>query len=38
MDLLIATHALAEGCTLVTADRAFAQVPGLEIHDLTTSP
>lgn len=33
MDLLIATHALAEGCTLVSADRAFAQVPGLRVLD-----
>jgi tRNA(fMet)-specific endonuclease VapC len=34
LDLLIAAHALTEGCTLVTADRAFAQVPGLAIHSL----
>ena len=33
LDLLIAAHALTEGCTLVTADRAFAQVPGLTIED-----
>lgn len=33
MGLLIATHALAEGCTLVSADRAFAQVPGLRVLD-----
>lgn len=33
MDLLIATQALAEGCTLVSADRAFAQVPGLRVLD-----
>lgn len=33
MDLLIAVHALAEDCTLVSADRAFAQVPGLKIVD-----
>lgn len=33
MDLLIATHALAGGCTLVSADRAFAQVPGLRVLD-----
>lgn len=38
MDLLIATHALAEGCTLVTADRAFAQVPGLKTFDPATAP
>lgn len=36
MDLLIATHALAEHCMLVTADRAFAQVPGLRVLDWTT--
>ncbi|MBI4755725.1 MAG: type II toxin-antitoxin system VapC family toxin [Betaproteobacteria bacterium] len=33
MDLLIATHALAEDCTLISADRAFAQVPGLTVLD-----
>lgn len=33
MDLLIAAHALAEGCILVSADRAFAQVPGLRVLD-----
>ena len=33
MDLLIATQALAEGCTLVSADRAFAHVPGLRVLD-----
>ncbi len=33
LDLMIAAHALAEGATLVTADRAFAQVPGLAIQD-----
>ena len=33
MDLLIATHALAEGCTLVSADRAFTKVPGLRVLD-----
>jgi tRNA(fMet)-specific endonuclease VapC len=32
LDLLIAAHALAEGATLVTADRAFAQVPGLVVE------
>ena len=36
LDLLIAAHALAEGCTLVTADRAFAQVPGLVVQDLAS--
>jgi tRNA(fMet)-specific endonuclease VapC len=29
MDLLIASHALTEGCTLVTADQAFANVAEL---------
>lgn len=38
MDLLIATHALAEGCTLVSADRAFAQVPELRVLDWTALP
>lgn len=33
MDLLIASHALAEGCTLVSADRAFTKVPGLRVLD-----
>jgi len=33
MDLLIAAHALAEDCTLVSADRAFARVPGLQLLD-----
>ncbi len=33
MDLLIAAHAQAEACTLVSADRAFAQVPGLRVFD-----
>jgi len=36
MDLLIATHALTEDCTLVSADRAFAQVPDLRVLDWTT--
>ena len=31
MDLLIAAHAMAENCTLVTSDKVFAQVPGLAI-------
>ena len=38
MDLLIAAHALAEACTLVTADRAFAQVPGLKTFDWSVAP
>lgn len=33
MDLLIATHALAMDAVLVTNDRAFAQVVGLQIED-----
>jgi tRNA(fMet)-specific endonuclease VapC len=35
MDLLIASHAVAEDCTLVSADRAFTQVPGLRVFDWT---
>ena len=31
MDLLIAAHALADRCTLVTSDKVFAQVPGLDV-------
>ena len=38
MDLLIAAQAHAEGCTLVSADRAFAQVPGLRVLDWSASP
>lgn len=38
MDLLIATHALVEDCALVSADRAFAHVPGLRILDWTAAP
>lgn len=30
MDLLIASHALSEGCALVTADQAFAN--GADLH------
>lgn len=37
MDLLIASHAMAENCTLVSADRAFTQVPGLRLLDWSTS-
>jgi tRNA(fMet)-specific endonuclease VapC len=33
MDLLIAAHAIAEDCTLISADRAFTQVPGLRVLD-----
>jgi tRNA(fMet)-specific endonuclease VapC len=36
LDLLIAAHALAEGCRLVTADRAFAQVAGLVVEDFAS--
>ena len=32
MDLLIASHALSEGCTLVTADQAFAHVDELTLE------
>jgi len=38
MDLLIATHALAEDCILISADRAFAQVPGLRVLDWSAAP
>ena len=37
MDLLIASHAMAEDCTLVSADRAFTQVHGLRLLDWSTS-
>lgn len=33
MDLLVASRAMAEDCTLVSADRAFVQVPGLRVID-----
>jgi tRNA(fMet)-specific endonuclease VapC len=32
MDLLIASHALSEGCALVTADQAFANVAELRLE------
>ena len=32
MDLLIASHALSEGCALVTADQAFANVADLHLQ------
>ena len=32
LDLLIASHALSEGCTLVTADQAFAHVADLHLE------
>jgi tRNA(fMet)-specific endonuclease VapC len=38
MDLLIATHAMAENCTLISADRAFAQVPDLRVLDWSATP
>lgn len=38
MDLLIVSHAMAEDCTLVSADRAFAQVPSLNLLDWSTVP
>jgi len=37
MDMLIASQAMAENCTLVSADRAFTQVPGLRLLDWSTS-
>ncbi len=37
MDLLIATHALVEDCTLVSADHTFTHVPGLTLFDWTTA-
>jgi tRNA(fMet)-specific endonuclease VapC len=37
MDMLIAAHARSEGCTLITADRAFKQVPDLSVLDWSTS-
>ena len=37
MDLLIASHAMAEDCTLVSADRAFTHVPGLRLLDWSTA-
>lgn len=32
-DLLIAAHALALGCVLVSGDRAFERVPGLTVEN-----
>lgn len=37
MDMLIAAHAMAAGCTLVSADRAFMQVSGLRVIDWAAS-
>jgi len=36
-DLMIAAHALSLGVTLVTHDRAFSSVDGLETEDWTIS-
>ena len=35
LDMLIAAHALSVGATLVTSDRAFGRIKGLEIEDWT---
>lgn len=35
LDLMIAAHAIATGCTLVSNDQAFAQVPDLAPEDWT---
>lgn len=35
LDLLIAAHAMATGCTLVSNDQVFAQVTGLTLADWT---
>jgi tRNA(fMet)-specific endonuclease VapC len=37
LDTLIAAHALAEGCVIVTNDQAFRRVPGLQVEDWTAS-
>jgi tRNA(fMet)-specific endonuclease VapC len=36
-DLMIAAHAMAKGMTLVTHDKAFAQVAGLPLEDWTVA-
>jgi len=35
LDLLIAAHTLATGSVLVSNDKAFRQVPGLDVEDWT---
>jgi tRNA(fMet)-specific endonuclease VapC len=35
LDMMIAAHALAEGCTLVSNDGAFARVKNLKLADWT---
>ena len=35
LDLLIASHGIQAGAVVVTSDRAFAQVDGLEVEDWT---
>lgn len=35
LDMLIAAHALEAGATLVSGDRAFRHVPGLQVEDWT---
>jgi tRNA(fMet)-specific endonuclease VapC len=35
LDQLIAAHALSRDMTLVTGDRAFVRVPGLQVEDWT---
>lgn len=35
LDLMIAAHAIATGCTLVSNDQAFAHLPDLDLEDWT---
>lgn len=37
LDQLIAAHAISRGTTIVTNDRAFAMVQGLNVEDWTTA-